>query len=87
MNNTLQPRRNVTQHTTRHHNPQTLPCHRCGGKHSNSTCRFKTEQCHVCGKVGHISSVCRNRQHRGGRERGYTANVVDEHTTQADDSS
>ena len=80
-------RRNVTQHTTRHRNPQTLPCHCCGGKHSSSTCRFKTEQCHVCGKVGHISRVCRNRQHRGGRERGYTANVVDEHTTQADTSS
>ena len=41
----------------------------------------------MCGKVGHISRVCRNRQHRGGRERGYTANVVDEHTTQADNSS
>ena len=77
-------RRNVTQHTTRHCSPQTLPCHHCGGKHSSSTCRFKTEQCHVCGKVGHISRVCHNRQHRGGREHGYTANVVDEHTTQAD---
>ena len=80
-------RRNVTQHPTRHRNPQTAPCHRCGGKHSGATCRFKTEACHVCGKVGHISRVCRNRQHKGGRERGYTANVVDEHTTQADTSS
>ena len=80
-------RRNVTQHITRHRNPQTLPCHCCGGKHRSSTCRFKTAQCHVCGKAVHISRVCCNRQHRGGRERGYTANVVDEHATQADNSS
>ena len=34
-------RRNVTQHITRHRNPQILPCHRCGGKHRSSTCCLK----------------------------------------------
>ena len=80
-------RRNVTQHPTRHRNPQTTPCHRCRGKHSGSTCRFKTEQCYVCGKVGHISRVCHNRQQKGNREHGHIANVVDEHPTQGDTSS
>ena len=43
------------------HNSQALPCYCCEGKHSALKCRFKTEQCHVCGEVGHISRVCRKR--------------------------
>ena len=43
-------------------NPQASTCYHCGGKHSAAMCRFKTEQCRVCGKTGHISRVCRNRQ-------------------------
>ena len=45
--------RNTNSNTTH------MLCYRCGGKHSAAKCRFKTEQCHVCGKVGHISRVCR----------------------------
>ena len=52
--NELQP---PAQRNTKN-NPQ---CHRCGGKYGASTCGFKTEQCHVYGKFGHISRVCHNR--------------------------
>ena len=37
------------------------PCYRCGGKHHSSKCKFKEENCHFCGKKGHISKVCRSR--------------------------
>ena len=40
----------------------------------------------MCGKVGHILRVCHNRQQKGGRDRGYTTNLVDGHATQADNT-
>ena len=36
-------------------------CFRCGANHNPSTCRFKQEQCHSCGKTGHIAKVCRSK--------------------------
>ena len=37
-----------------------LCCH-CGGKHSPHLCRFKSECCHSCGKIGHIAKACLSR--------------------------
>ena len=37
------------------------PCYRCGGKHSPHLCRFKSECCHSCGKIGHIAKACLSR--------------------------
>ena len=34
-------------------------CYRCGGKHNQLTCRFKSETCRFCSKCGHITKVCR----------------------------
>lgn len=39
----------------------TQQCYRCGGKHTASACKFKTEKCHHCSKMGYIARVCRNR--------------------------
>ena len=36
------------------------PCHRCGGSHDPSQCRFRDAQCHACGKKGHIKRACRS---------------------------
>ena len=36
-------------------------CYCCGGKHNQSTCRFKSEVCHFCKKRGHIAKVCRSK--------------------------
>jgi len=37
-------------------------CDRCGcGKHSRDQCKFQGATCHKCGKVGHISLVCRSK--------------------------
>ena len=36
-------------------------CYRCGGKHFASQCRFKAEQCHNCGKRGHIAKMCQSK--------------------------
>ena len=41
--------------------PPTGTCYRCGGKHNQSTCRFKSEVCHFCNKRGHIAKVCKGR--------------------------
>ena len=34
------------------------PCYRCGGKHPSDKCRFRDEECHHCGKKGHIARAC-----------------------------
>ncbi len=34
-------------------------CYRCGGDHKQQECRFLQEQCHKCGKTGHIRKMCR----------------------------
>ena len=34
-------------------------CYRCGGKHSQETCKFKQADCFNCGKTGHIAKACR----------------------------
>ena len=39
-------------------------CYRCGGKHFATKCRFISEECHLCGKQGHIAKVCRSRQNK-----------------------
>ena len=39
------------------------PCYHCGGKHSPHLCCFKSECCHICGKIGHIAKACLSRPH------------------------
>uniref|UniRef100_H2ZYF8 ribonuclease H n=1 Tax=Latimeria chalumnae TaxID=7897 RepID=H2ZYF8_LATCH len=34
-------------------------CYCCGGNHQQSTCRFRHESCHGCGKIGHLMRVCK----------------------------
>ena len=34
-------------------------CFSCGGKHRRSDCKFRRATCRCCGKIGHISSICR----------------------------
>ena len=41
--------------------PPAGSCYCCGGKHSQSTCRFKSEMCCFCNKRGHIAKVCKTR--------------------------
>ena len=36
-------------------------CFRCGGKHSGHSCKFKSAKCYRCSKIGHLASVCRNK--------------------------
>ena len=36
-------------------------CCRCGGNYLQGDCKFKTSKCHSCGKLGHISRVCRSK--------------------------
>ena len=42
-------------------------CHRCGGRHKPSQCKFKEAECYACGKKGHISKACRSK-YKGKRE-------------------
>ena len=32
-------------------------CYRCGGKHNQAQCTFKSYECHYC-KKGHLAKVC-----------------------------
>ena len=62
-----------------------LSCHRCGGPHLATGCRFKEAVCYVCRKRGHIARVCRS---KGRRSQG--AHCVQEdsehHKTSGDQS-
>ncbi|KAL6460959.1 hypothetical protein MHYP_G00309250 [Metynnis hypsauchen] len=47
-------------------------CYRCGGgSHIAAKCRFKTEKCRKCNKVGHIQRAClsvKNKNHSNNRD-------------------
>ena len=73
-------KKNPSQYLNRGRNPHTTVCYRCGGKHPATSCHFKTEQCHVCGKIGHIARVCHNRYQNSSK--GHTANVVESQSAQ-----
>ena len=36
-------------------------CYHCVGKHSQSTCHFKSDQCRFCNKRRHTAKVCKSR--------------------------
>lgn len=37
-------------------------CYRCGGKHPEHECKFKTSKCFGCSQIGHIAKKCPNKQ-------------------------
>ena len=39
-------------------------CHRCGGKHLPSACRFRGAECYECHKKGHLARVCKSQATR-----------------------
>ena len=42
------------------HGREKKTCYRCGRRHDENSCKFKTAKCHRCGKSGHIAPVCRS---------------------------
>ena len=44
-------------------------CFRCLGNHHPDSCRFKTEQCRFCRKVGHIVRTCRAREQKEAKDK------------------
>lgn len=40
-------------------------CHRCGGRHPESSCRFRNLRCFSCQKKGHSARRCPTKQGRG----------------------
>ena len=73
-------KKNPFQYSKRGHNLHTTICYCCGAKHPATSCHFKTEQCHVHGKIGHIARVCHNRYQNSSK--GHTANVVESQSAQ-----
>ena len=57
-------------------------CMRCGKSHSRDyTCRAASAQCHTCGKIGHFSVVCRQ------KNKGYTAGEIQSNEPQPESES
>ena len=79
----------VGNRSSKHQNHSVVSCYRCGGPHLANKCRFIKENCHSCGKTGHISKVCRSKpsvipyltQARSKGRSPKAANVVEETST------
>ena len=55
----------------REHKSSGLRCFRCGDfGHSPDGCRFKSVDCHGCGKKGHIKRACLSGKRKGGQTLG-----------------
>ena len=39
-----------------------MTCHRCLGEHLASSCKFRSTECFLCKKVGHIAKACKSKQ-------------------------
>ena len=40
---------------------QKVKCYRCCGIHSQEDCRYRNQTCFSCGKMGHVSQMCRTK--------------------------
>jgi len=54
-----QKRSTSTQNKSARKDSKGEKCYRCGGEHAPAGCRFRTEKCRMCDKVGHIARMCR----------------------------
>ena len=63
---------------------QNLKCFRCHGKHKANDCPFKSKECYVCRKKGHIGKACRSKSFKNKRE---TNLVENEEKTSSDEDS
>ena len=51
----------VLEKRSTHNCTSPIVCHRCGGSHLATICRFIEAKCRACGKTGHIAKVCRSK--------------------------
>lgn len=51
-------------------------CYWCGGKHLAFRCRFRTERCRACGKVGHIAKMCCTKKREKKEQQTHTVEEV-----------
>ena len=51
-------------------------CYWCGGKHLAFHCRFRTEKCRACDKVGHIAKMCRTKKREKKEQQTHTVEEV-----------
>ena len=63
-----------------------MSCHRCGGPHLATVCKFKEAVCYACRKRGHIARVCRSKGYSKGRK-SQEAHCVDGDMKDSDNSS
>ncbi|XP_075154044.1 uncharacterized protein LOC142227394 [Haematobia irritans] len=54
-------------------------CYGCGGQHTRKDCKFRNEKCITCGKVGHISKMCKSSTRQISESVGEEAFVSDCH--------
>ena len=51
----------VPEKRSTHNRMSPIVCHRCGGSHLATVCRFIEAKCRACGKTGHIAKVCHSK--------------------------
>ena len=59
--------------------PKKYICTGCGGNHLEPNCRFKSAECRVCKKVGHIARMCRSKPNSRNPHTNTTHYVEGEH--------
>ena len=66
------PKRTTAQSIDKQDSHRGKPCHRCGGEHFPSNCKFKEVTCNKYHKKVHLARVCRNvpQSHTTGRTTG-----------------
>ena len=74
---------NQKRKSARNANSQGTPvsCHRCGGPHLATVCKFKEAVCYACRKRGHIARVYRSKGYNRGQKKTQGAHCIEEDDT------
>ena len=74
----INPKKVEEVHKITASNPN-LKCYSCNGRQKGNDCPFKSKECCICRKEGHIAKVCRSKCFRNNRETNLDKEKEKEH--------